>query len=602
MAAYRESVAQLSDEDRQTGGKTGIYLGVEAVVPVNDCRVPVFTADYVLMGYGTGAVMAVPGEDERDWEFAERFGLPIVRTVQPPPDHPDDAAYTGAGEAVNSDFLNGLDTAAAKARIIAWLAETGNGAATVNFKLRDWLFSRQRYWGEPFPVVFDGDLPIGLHEEMLPVELPDLSDWAPRALDPDSAPESPLGRVEGWAEVELDFGDGRGPRSYRRELNTMPQWAGSCWYYLRYLDPTNEDRIVDPEVERYWMSDPGSDADGVDLYVGGVEHAVLHLLYARFWHKVLYDLGHVSGTEPFKRLINQGYMLAAAYQDERGVYVPGEQVEGSHTDGFTHDGRPVERLFGKMGKSLRNSVTPDEMYASYGADTLRLYEMFMGPIDQDRPWQTRSVVGAQRLLQRVWRNVVDERTGRLRVSDEPPDPELRRQTHRAIAGVRSDMEGMRFNTAIAKLTELNNTLTSRGGGAPRETADALVRMLAPLTPHFAEELWQKLNAGTMDDRTAAGGADTASRSDSPTRARAVSESVVWAEFPRFDPELLKEEMLEVPVQVNGKIRGRVRVAADADESAVLAAALEDRQVAAHIGAQVIRKRMYVPGRIVVLVT
>ncbi len=571
---YRARGAELSDADR-SDSKTGVYLGYDAVVPFTDTRVPVFIADYVLMGYGTGAVMGVPGEDQRDREFAEAYGLPVIRTVQPPPEHPDELAYTGDGPSINSHFLDGLDVAASKALIVERLVESGFGRPTVNYRMRDWLFSRQRYWGEPIPIVFDDLGPVALPEDMLPLELPELTDWAPRALARDSEPEPPLGRVTDWTSIELDLGDGS--CHYRRELNTMPQWAGSCWYYLRYLDPRNDETLVDPEVERYWMADPEiGGVGGVDLYVGGVEHAVLHLLYARFWHKVLYDLGHVSGPEPFKRLINQGYIQAYAFKDSRGVYVPAEEVEGSLEKGFSHSGELVSRELGKMGKSLKNSVTPDDMYASYGADTLRLYEMFMGPIDQDRPWETRSVVGSQRVLQRVWRNVVDEETGELRVSDELPDDDLLRLLHRTIDGVRSDMEGMRFNTAIAKLTELNNELTRRGTGAPREVAAVMVRMLAPLVPHFAEELWHRLHGEGAD-------------------------SVMRAEFPAADPALLVEDIIEVPVQVNGKVRGRVRIGADADEETAVAAALAEPNVAAHVGGRELRKQLYVPGRMITLV-
>ena len=574
VAAYRARAAELSDADR-SDSKTGIFVGCDAVVPFSDSRVPVFVGDYVLMGYGTGAVMGVPGEDQRDREFAEAFGLPVIRTVQPPPDHPAELAYTGDGPSINSHFLDGLDVEASKDLIVERLIESGFGRPTVNYRMRDWLFSRQRYWGEPIPIVFDDFGPMALPDDMLPLELPELTDWAPRALARDSEPEPPLGRVTEWVGVDLDLGDG--PRHYRRELNTMPQWAGSCWYYLRYLDPTNDEALVDPDVESYWMADPDpGDVGGVDLYVGGVEHAVLHLLYARFWHKVLYDLGHVSGPEPFKRLINQGYIQAYAFKDDRGVYVPAEEVEGSLQKGFRHDGQPVTRELGKMGKSLKNSVTPDDMYASYGADTLRLYEMFMGPIDQDRPWETRSVVGSQRVLQRVWRNVVDEETGELRVSDELPDDDLLRLLHRTIDGVRSDMEGMRFNTAIAKLTELNNDLTRRGTGAPREVAAVMARMLAPLVPHFAEELWHRLHGAGAD-------------------------SVMRAGFPAADPALLVEEIIEVPVQVNGKVRGRVRIAADAGEDAAVAAALAEPNVAAHVGGRELRKMLYIPGRMITLV-
>jgi len=574
VAAYRARAAELSDADR-SDSKTGVFLGCDAVVPFSDSRVPVFVADYVLMGYGTGAVMGVPGEDQRDREFAEAYGLPVIRTVQPPPDHPEDLAYTGDGPSINSLFLDGLDVEASKALIAERLTESGFGRSTVNYRMRDWLFSRQRYWGEPIPIVFDDLGPLALPEDTLPLELPELTDWAPRALARDSEPEPPLGRVADWVGVELDLGDG--PRRYRRELNTMPQWAGSCWYYLRYLDPINDEALVDPGVERYWMADPEpGGVGGVDLYVGGVEHAVLHLLYARFWHKVLYDLGHVSGPEPFKRLINQGYIQAYAYKDARGVYVPAEEVEGSLEEGFSHRGEPVGRELGKMGKSLKNSVTPDDMYAAYGADTLRLYEMFMGPIHQDRPWETRSVVGAQRVLQRVWRNVVDEETGELRITGEPPDDDLLRLLHRTIDGVRSDMEGMRFNTTIAKLTELNNELTRRGTGAPREVADMLVRMLAPLVPHFAEELWHRLHGDGAG-------------------------SVTHAGFPAADPDLLVDDTVEVPVQVNGRLRGRVTIAADADERAAVAAALAEPNVAARVGGRELRKQLYVPGRMITLV-
>ncbi len=580
-AAYRTRAAEMSDADR-SDSKSGIFLGVLARVPLTApdreeliTEVPVFVGDYVLMGYGTGAVMGVPGEDQRDREFAEAYGLPVVRTVQPPPDHPADLAYTGDGPSINSFFMDGLDVEASKALILERLLEAGFGRPTVNYRMRDWLFSRQRYWGEPIPVVHDEHGPLALPEDRLPVELPELVDWAPRELARDSEPEPPLGRVADWVSVESDLG--QGTRRYRRELNTMPQWAGSCWYYLRYLDPDNDDYLVAPDVERYWMADPEpGGVGGVDLYVGGVEHAVLHLLYARFWHKVLHDLGHVSGLEPFKRLVNQGYIQAYAFKDSRGVYVPADEVEGSPQQGFTREGLPVTRELGKMGKSLKNSVTPDDMYASYGADTLRLYEMFMGPIHQDRPWETRSVVGSQRVLQRVWRNIVDEQTGALRVSDGPADDELLQLLHRTIDGVRSDMEGMRFNTAIAKLTELNNELTKRGTGAPREVADAMVRMLAPLVPHFAEELWHRLcgeGAG----------------------------SVTQTQFPAADPALLVTDTVEVPVQVNGKVRGRVTLAVDAGEETAVAAALAEPNVAAHVGGQQLRKKLYVPGRMITLV-
>ena len=403
---YRQFAEQKTELERQAEGreKTGVFTGAFAVNPTSGSTIPIFVADYVLMSYGTGAIMAVPAHDQRDFEFAQEFELPIVAVVQPPdgwlrdrgvepgsPAHAWPEAYVGEGIAIASTneevSLDGLPTPEAKRRITEWLDETGNGAPAVTYKLHDWLFSRQRYWGEPFPIVYDEhDLPVAVPESMLPVELPVMTDFEPQVLaeDDPAPPEPPLARADDWVVVELDLGDG--PKQYRRETNTMPQWAGSCWYYLRYLDPTNENDLVDPVVERYWMGE-GPDG-GVDLYVGGAEHAVLHLLYPRFWHKVLFDLGHVSTPEPFHRLYNQGMITAAAFTDERGVYVDAGQVE--ERDGeYVFDGAPVTRHDGKMGKSLKNGVTPDDMYREYGADTLRLYEMFMGPLDVSRPWSTR---------------------------------------------------------------------------------------------------------------------------------------------------------------------------------------------------------------------
>jgi leucyl-tRNA synthetase len=412
--------------------------------------------------------------------------------------------------------------------------------------------------------------------------LPEIDDYAPVVVgdDDESVPEPPLGRATAWREVELDLGDG--PRTYRRELNTMPNWAGSCWYYLRYLDPTNDDALVDPEIERYWMQGATPDGrpsfGGVDLYVGGVEHAVLHLLYARFWHKVLFDLGHVSTPEPFQRLYNQGYILAAAYTDERGVYVPAAEVEPDGAGGFSHQGRPVTAEAGKMGKSLKNSVSPEDVYGEYGADTLRLYEMAMGPLDADRPWNARDIVGVHRLLQRLWRNLVDESTGEPRVADVPADDALRRALHRTIAGVAADYDALRFNTAVAKLTELNNALTKAVGAegpTPREVAEPLVLLLAPLAPHLAEELWDRLG----HDAT-----------------------VVWTPFPTADPALLVDDLVEVPVQVGGKVRARISIAADADAGAIEAAALADAKVVAAIGGATVRRVVVVPGRLVNVVT
>ena len=572
LDAYRATAAAMTDLQRQTErDKTGVWLGVSCHVPTTGKPVPVFVADYVLIDYGTGAVMSVPGEDQRDWDFSVKFGLPIMRTVAPPPDF-DGEAYDGPGLAVNSDFLNGMAKADAIEAICDWLEDHGCGRRTVTYKLRDWLFSRQRYWGEPFPIVFDETgLPLAVPESQLPVELPELIDWAPRALDESSDPEPPLGRATQWATATYDLGDGE--RTYSRELSTMPQWAGSCWYYLRYLDPTNDDVLVDPDVERYWMADEAGGVGGVDLYVGGVEHAVLHLLYARFWHKVLYDLGHVSGPEPFGRLYNQGYIQAAAYQDERGVYVEASEVV--ERDGkFFHEDSEVTRHFGKMGKSLRNAVTPDDIYSAYGADTLRTYEMFMGPLDQGRPWETHSVIGSHRLLQRVWRNLVDEHTGELTVSQTEPDADLERMLHHTIASVTDAMSDLRFNSAIARITELNNELTRRGGPTPRPIADVLVRLLAPLVPHLAEELWEKLGH---------------------------AETVVYAPFPQADPALLVAETIEVPVQVNGKVRSRITVDAAISNDDLQAAALADERIAQLTASNDIRRVVTVPGKLVNIV-
>ncbi|MEU8330231.1 leucine--tRNA ligase [Micromonospora sp. NPDC048839] len=580
VEAYRKAAAAKTDVERQsdTKEKTGVFIGAYATNPVTGGQIPIFIADYVLAGYGTGAIMAVPAQDERDWAFAEVFELPIVRTVQPAEGF-DGKAYTGDGPAINSAApdrgldLNGLGVADAKAATIAWLEANGHGTGAVTYRLRDWLFSRQRYWGEPFPIVYDETgAAIALPEEMLPVELPEVDDFSPKTFDADDAnsnPETPLSRRRDWVEVELDLGDG--PKRYTRETNVMPQWAGSCWYELRYLDPTNSGRFVDAENERYWMGPQREgDCGGTDLYVGGAEHAVLHLLYARFWHKVLFDLGHVSSFEPFRKLFNQGMIQAYAYTDSRGSYVQAEEV--FERDGAYYLGDlAVNREYGKMGKSLKNVVTPDDMCAAYGADTFRVYEMSMGPLEVSRPWETRAVVGSYRFLQRVWRAVVDEETGEPRITEDPADEATRRLLHTVIDGVRGDMDGIRFNTAIAKLIQLTNGLTGLSA-TPREVAEPLVLMVAPFAPHVAEELWRKL------------GHDT---------------SLTYADFPTADPALLVADTVTYPVQVNGKVRGRIEVPADAAEETVRAAALD--AVAAALAGKEPRKVIVVKGRMVSVV-
>ena len=564
--------------------------------PMTGERIAAFVADYVLMGYGTGAIMAVPAHDQRDFEFAREFDLPVVPVIRPPDDwlvartvSPTDStdwpeAYVGDGTGQNSTndevSLDGLPVDEAKRVIGEWLEQTGRGRPSVTYKLRDWLFSRQRYWGEPFPIVYDEAGPVALPDDLLPVVLPEVTDFEPvTSDDPDALPEPPLSRATDWVELELDLpgpawaGYGEGRQVYLRETNTMPQWAGSCWYYLRYLDPTNEDELVDPEVERAWAQ--GTRADGspkvglVDLYVGGVEHAVLHLLYARFWHKVLFDLGYVSTPEPFQRLYNQGYILAPAFMDARGMYVEASDVVERDGQFFLGD-EPLEREFGKMGKSLKNAVSPDDIYRDYGADTLRLYEMFMGPLDKERPWSTADIVGVHRFLQRLWRNLVDESTGAIRVTDEPADDETRRVLHHTIAAVRDDMDELSFNTAIARLFELNNHLTGRPE-TPREVAEPVVLMLAPLAPHVAEELWSKLGH---------------------------TDTLTYEPFPVADQAWLVQEQVEVPVQVNGKVRARIQVAPDADEAAHEAAARADTHIVELLNGKTVREVKVVRGRIV----
>ncbi|WP_405597612.1 leucine--tRNA ligase [Streptomyces sp. NBC_01410] len=569
VAAYRKQAQTKSDVERQTEhkDKTGVFSGSYALNPVTGEKIPVFVADYVLMGYGTGAIMAVPGQDERDWEFSEAFDLPIIRTVQPPEGW-EGEAFTGQGPAINSSndeiSLDGLGVAEAKAKITEWLTGRGIGEGTVNFRLRDWLFSRQRYWGEPFPIVYDEDgVAHALPESMLPLELPEVDDYSPRTFDPDDAdtqPETPLSRNEDWVDVELDLGDG--VKRYRRETNTMPNWAGSCWYELRYLDPHNSEKLVDPEIERYWMGPrEGLPHGGVDLYVGGAEHAVLHLLYARFWSKVLFDLGHISSVEPFHKLYNQGMIQAYVYRDSRGFPVTAAEVE--ERDGkFYFNGEPVKRELGKMGKSLKNAVTPDEICAEYGADTLRLYEMAMGPLDVSRPWDTRAVVGQYRLLQRLWRNIVDEATGEITVVDTEADEPTLRALHKAIHGAGQDLAALRFNTAIAKITELNNHLTKVGGPLSRSVAERLVLLIAPLAPHIAEELWRKLGH---------------------------ADSVVHQDFPVADPVYVVDESVTCVVQIKGKVKARLEVSPSISDEELEALALGDAAVVAALGGAGIRK-------------
>lgn len=554
VQAYREWTRSRTETERLTDGgeKTGVFTGIYATNPVNGKQIPVFVADYVLMGYGTGAIMAVPAHDERDWDFAHVFDLDVITTITPPADH-EDGAWTGDGVIMNSSNddidLNGMDKAQAIATITEWLEAAGLGRSTITYRLRDWLFSRQRYWGEPFPVVYDEDGRVhALPESMLPITLPEVDDFRPRTFAPDdanSSPEAALGRAQDWVAVELDLGEG--PRTYWRDTNTMPNWAGSCWYEIRYADPDNHEEMVAEANEAYWMGPRQEGASGgVDLYVGGMEHTVLHLLYARFWHKVLYDLGHVSSSEPFHKLFNQGYVQAYAWADARGEYVPAAEVEGDEKNGWTYQGREVFREYGKIGKSLKNSVSPDEMCDQYGADTFRHYEMSMGPLDVSRPWDTRAVIDSFRFLQRLWRNAINEQTGELTVVDEPADEATRKLVARTIAEVTEEYTHLRMNTAAAKLIVLNNHLTSLPQ-VPREAIEPLVLMVAPLAPHIAEELWNRLGH---------------------------EESLQRHPFPVVqDESLLEEDLVTCVVQIQGKVRAKLEVPPSINETELAERAL-----------------------------
>ena len=587
VATYAAWARNRSDIDRQAarGEKTGVALGIFAVNPVNGERLPVWTADYVLMGYGTGAIMAVPAHDERDFEFAQQFSLPIRQVVAAPDGSAwsGDRAMSGDGIACNSSHrecsLDGLVQAEAAARIVAWLEDKGLGRRLVNFKLRDWLFSRQRYWGEPFPVVFDE---TGMHhpvtEAALPVTLPELVDYAPVESD---RPVPPLGKAHEWVnttagEAGVDSRLLPPGAKVRRETNTMPGWAGSCWYYLRYCDPQNPSRFASREAESYWMGDRG-----VDLYIGGSEHAVLHLLYARFWHKLLFDLGEVGTKEPFAKLFHQGMITSFAFERADGSLVPStDAVEEAGTWREQATGATLTRVIAKMSKSLKNVVTPEEVIAEYGADTLRLYEMAMGPLAESKPWNTRDITGVFRFLQRVWRLALDERTGELLLA-RVADPDVERHLTRAIHKVGHDIERLAFNTAISALIEAVNAATrptqmkdSAAGGFTRDQLGRFLRALAPFAPHIAEELWSRLGE---------------------------TQSISLAAWPEVDLSLLEDESVEMPVQIQGKVRTRVRVPALATPAEVERIVLADPKVLEQLGGREPKKVIVVPKRMVNLI-
>ncbi|MHC4666447.1 MAG: leucine--tRNA ligase [Planctomycetota bacterium] len=529
VGKYRDEAARKSDLDRTdlAKEKSGVFTGAYAINPVNEEKIPIWISDYVLISYGTGAIMSVPAHDERDFEFSKKFDLQIIPVVQPYDSEEAElvkqgkSCFIGDGKAMNSGQFNGLPTDEFKGAITNWLAERGLGEKAVNYKLRDWLFSRQRYWGEPFPILHgeDGRV-VGLSEEDLPLALPEVEDYKPSGTG-----ESPLANVPDWINVSLSDGS-----KAKRETNTMPQWAGSCWYYLRYIDPDNSERGWGPEKEKYWMP--------VDLYIGGAEHAVLHLLYSRFWHKLLYDLGYVSTKEPFKKLVNQGMILG---EDARG-----------------------------------NVVNPDNVIADYGADSMRLYEMFMGPLEATKPWSMRGVEGVHRFLQKVWRMIVDEDTGQLceAVKQADADEATLRLLHQTIKKVGADIETYDFNTAISAMMIFVNHL-SRQPVRPKSVVETFVLILAPFAPHIAEELWQKLGHG---------------------------DCLAYEPWPEYDKELIKEREIELAVQVNGKIRERIMVAADADEKQIESEALSSAKVNAAMGGKPARKIIVIKPRIVSIVT
>jgi len=533
---YREKTARKSDLERAelAKEKTGVFTGAYAINPANEQKIPIWIADYVLLGYGTGAIGGVPAHDERDLEFARKFDLPVVEVVKPLSDEPA-LGFVGEGIAINSPIINGLTSAEAKKKITAWLEDRGQGKRAINYKLRDWLFSRQRYWGEPFPIVWQGAKHRSLSESELPVVPPPLEDYKPTGTG-----EPPLARAKEWVR----YSD-----KALRETNTMPQWAGSCWYYLRFCDPRNDQRFVGEEAERYWMR--GVKPGGVDLYVGGTEHAVLHLLYARFWHKVLFDLGYVSKPEPFQRLVNQGIILGEDNQ--------------------------------KMSKSRGNIVNPDDVIDQYGADAFRCYEMFMGPLEQMKPWSMRGVEGVARFLARVWRLFMTENQAgnwelSARIKDVDPTGAETKITHATIKKVTEDIESLSFNTAISQMMIFVNAFTN-AEALPSSAMRRFLVLLNPFAPHLTSELWEKLNAKFRDN----------------------AGDITDQKWPDYDERFLVEDEVEIVIQVNGKVRDRMKMSIPATEEETKAAALANPKIQKFIAGKTIRKIVVIPRKLVNIV-
>lgn len=555
VEAYLEASARKSDLERTdlAKDKTGVFSGSYAINPVNNKRIPIWIADYVLISYGTGAIMAVPAHDTRDWEFAKKFELPIIEVLKSEVDV-QNQAWTEDGVHVNSDFLDGLNKEDAINAMLAWLEKHKLGSKAVNYKLRDWIFSRQRYWGEPIPLVHCPTCgTVAVPEDQLPLLLPEVSSY-----EPSGTGESPLAKIDEWVNCSCPVCGGKA----KRETNTMPQWAGSCWYYLRYLDPNNTKQFVSAEKEAYWMP--------VDLYVGGAEHAVLHLLYARFWHKVLFDLGLVSTSEPFKRLINQGMITSYAFQRKDKSLVPTDMVEEKETDVFVEKatGEVLERVIAKMSKSLKNVINPDEIISEYGADSMRMYEMFMGPLEVSKPWATTGLVGVYRFLDRIYR-LFEERA----IVDEEPSDELNRTLHKTIKKVTWDTNTLNFNTAISQMMVLVNELY-KIDVLPKVVAETLVKLLGPYVPHLAEELWERLGH---------------------------NGSLSTAAWPQFVEELTVDNQIEMVFQINGKVRSKTTVPKGFGKDEVLAMAKRDEKLASWLEGKTIVKEIVVVDKLVNIV-